>query len=443
MDRTFDRILLARHFALSLGAVVSYVFRTELNVGYMAMWVIGVCALLNFVVYLVQSRFGARRPSMLVSSIVGVVGWVLLIRYTTGVDSPFIAGLFLEVVLSALALQLQGIVVVTVLSVTMLASSQLYFWGSATPVGQLTLQCGFLIALGLATYQVTWRWTLRQEAYRETQVELGQRLDLLTRELEDERLVAQLGGNVARLAHGLKNTVHSLRGFVSLIEPRIDHKQGGTGALDGLRSAIDDLEALAQLTLGSAHVPRESTAEPRALRDSAGEHLRLSVEMHDGEAAATLRPERMESMPAGIAPALQQMVATHPEVGWETKSDGARPVLTLPETSFTETLVILLRNAVEAMDGDGSGLVESWVEDGRLNVAISDAGVGFDDVDVSKIFKPGYTTKSEGSGYGLFLARRIIEEDGGTIALKSRAGGGARVELTLPVAGAPSAEATG
>jgi signal transduction histidine kinase len=333
--------------------------------------------------------------------------------------------------------------VVTVLSVTMLAGSQLYVWGSAAPLGQLVLQCGFLIGLGLATFQVTWRWTKRQEAYRETQVELGERLDLLTRELEDERLVAQLGGNVARLAHGLKNTVHSLRGFVSLIEPKIDKKQGGTGALDGLRSAIDDLESLAKLTLGSAPVPRESTAEPRALRDSAGERPRLTFEVHEGETAASLRPAAIAAMPAGVAAALQQMLASHPGVEWDTRSDGARPALGLPETSFTETLVILLRNAVEAMDGEGRGVIESWVEDDRLHLAISDAGVGFDDVDVSKIFKPGYTTKAEGSGYGLFLARRIIEEHGGTIALKSRAGGGGRVELALPVTGVQDSEATG
>ena len=70
-----------------------------------------------------------------------------------------------------------------------------------------------------------------------------------TQELAEERTVAAVGENVARLAHGLKNTVHSLRGFVGLIEPRLTDARADRDALGGLRAAIDDLERLARLTL--------------------------------------------------------------------------------------------------------------------------------------------------------------------------------------------------
>ena len=48
-------------------------------------------------------------------------------------------------------------------------------------------------------------------------------------------------------------------------------------------------------------------------------------------------------------------------------------------------------------------------------------------------FEPGYTTKPEGSGYGLFLARRILEKHGGRLEATRTGGGGAAFELALPV----------
>ena len=72
------------------------------------------------------------------------------------------------------------------------------------------------------------------------------------------------------------------------------------------------------------------------------------------------------------------------------------------------------------------------VVDGLSN----DAGnSGFEGVDLDEIFKPGYTTKDGGSGYGLFLARRIMEEHGGRIHLGQGANRGGVVELWLPAAG--------
>ena len=60
MNRTIDRVLLARHVALSAGAVAAFVFRAELQTGYVALWIVGISASLNFVAYLFQAR-----PSML------------------------------------------------------------------------------------------------------------------------------------------------------------------------------------------------------------------------------------------------------------------------------------------------------------------------------------------------------------------------------------------
>jgi signal transduction histidine kinase len=399
LNQAFDRVLLARHFALSLGAVAAYVFRSELRIGYIVLWIVGVSATLNFLAYMFQTRPGMSKLCRVASPVIGIGGWSALIGVTSGVHSPFIAGLLLEVGLSAMALQLREIVWVTVGSVAGLWAQQLLFSGLTGEELPVVLQSGFLVGMGAATYLVTRRWAHQQTTLQQ---ELDGRLDLLTRQLEDERVVAALGGNVARLAHGLKNTVHSLRGFVALIEPKLDGESGSSPALSGLRAAIDDLEALAHLTLGS---DREAETTPAA---SAG-------------------------VLAAVQRATDEISASHPGVEWELKSDGACPSLGISEASLGETLVILLRNAVESMEGRGNGSVETWESDGEFYAVVCDEGAGFEGEDLSQIFKPGYTTKAQGSGYGLFLARRILEEHGGRITVRDREGRGAAVEIRLPV----------
>jgi signal transduction histidine kinase len=281
----------------------------------------------------------------------------------------------------------------------------------------IVLQSGFMVGMGLATFLVTRRWLQRQSSIVVEKDALDQRLGVLTRELEDERTVAALGENVARLAHGIKNAVHSLRGFVHLIEPQLEDEDRARSALRGLRSAIDDLESLARTTLSPE----------------------TSIPSQDVETAEPSQPPREAAGGKGIAPVLEQALAevrrSNPGVEWDVRSEGSPSRVTIPDSSLSETLVILLRNAVEAMQGRGRGTLETEVRDGEWKVRIGDEGPGLTESQIEEIFKPGFTTKSTGSGYGLFLARRIAEEHGGTITACARPGRGALFELILPVAG--------
>jgi len=382
----------------------------------MALWIVGVSASLNFLAYVFRTRPALAKFCTIASPVIGVTGWTALVAVTNGVESPFIAGLWLEIVLSAMALQLDGIVAVTIGSVAGLWIQQSWV-GLAGSWLPMLLQSGFMTGMGAATYLVTRRWVHRQDVMALEHVELGQRLDSLQQELDDERAVAALGENVARLAHGLKNAVHSLRGFLKLIEPKLVEKGESSRALRGLRSAIDDLESLAHITLGSSPDPMTLRARDEG---AAG-----------GEVAGAAAGEGM--LHTAIETALHDVSVAHPGVVWETRTDGESPRVSLSNASFSETLLILMRNAVEAMGGEGHGLLESFVKDDALHVVVADEGAGFRDVDTGEIFKPGFTTKPSGSGYGLFLARRILEEHGGQISARARPDGGALVELWLPV----------
>jgi signal transduction histidine kinase len=66
-------------------------------------------------------------------------------------------------------------------------------------------------------------------------------------------------------------------------------------------------------------------------------------------------------------------------------------------------------------------------------VAVEDSGMGIDTADVDRLFEPLYTTKSDGLGMGLAIARTIVGAHGGELRASNNAGGGATFAFTLPV----------
>jgi signal transduction histidine kinase len=93
----------------------------------------------------------------------------------------------------------------------------------------------------------------------------------------------------------------------------------------------------------------------------------------------------------------------------------------------------LIANAVEAMPQGGRlTLRGAGGAAGRVMMHVSDTGSGMSDEQLSRAFKPFHTTKPQGLGVGLPLAKRIVERMGGAIVISSKQGHGTTVELTLP-----------
>ena len=122
-----------------------------------------------------------------------------------------------------------------------------------------------------------------------------------------------------------------------------------------------------------------------------------------------------------------------------------------------EAFLNLVTNALEAM-GTGGRLTlrTGWSEDmDRLppparraprrgvKVEIEDTGIGIALAEADKIFNPFFTTKEGGTGLGLALAYKIIEDHGGSITFRSSPGVGTTFRLLLPVIGERAAERTG
>lgn len=105
-----------------------------------------------------------------------------------------------------------------------------------------------------------------------------------------------------------------------------------------------------------------------------------------------------------------------------------------------EVVTNLLLNALEAMPEGGTLRVHSRQEGDQVRVEVRDTGVGIPPDEQRRIFDPFYTTKEAlGSGLGLSIAYRILDEHGGEIAVDSAAGQGSCFTFSLPVRGTAAA----
>lgn len=102
-------------------------------------------------------------------------------------------------------------------------------------------------------------------------------------------------------------------------------------------------------------------------------------------------------------------------------------------------LLNLLLNAMQA-SGTGSKLeIEAHTAGVNSEIIVSDNGPGINDSDIKKIFEPYYSTKPDGTGLGLALAKRIVEEHGGHISARNKEEGGATFIINLPFEGETNA----
>ncbi|HSU32489.1 MAG TPA: ATP-binding protein [Bryobacteraceae bacterium] len=98
-------------------------------------------------------------------------------------------------------------------------------------------------------------------------------------------------------------------------------------------------------------------------------------------------------------------------------------------------LMNLMLNAAEAMADNGGELsMRSQLrEDGQVVIPVGDTGVGLPTGNVEQIFDAFFTTKSQGTGLRLAIARSIVESYGGRIWAAANSGAGATFHFALPV----------
>lgn len=99
---------------------------------------------------------------------------------------------------------------------------------------------------------------------------------------------------------------------------------------------------------------------------------------------------------------------------------------------FTQVMVELIRNAVQASGPQVRVSIEVDHDGAKVSIAVSDDGPGVLEADRERIFRRGVTLRPDGTGQGLADARDIVRDMSGDIRVEGGTGGGARFVVTLP-----------
>ena len=221
--------------------------------------------------------------------------------------------------------------------------------------------------------------------------------------VRSERLAA-LGQFVAEVAHEIKNPLFTIGGFAEQLK-RALHDEKSRKKAEIIAGEVERLEKLLS-GLREYYTSKPLEMAPVSLR-------RIVEENH------ALMKDELEQKGIRIRMNLGDLDL----------------IVNADSGKLKQAIFNLFKNAAEAMEETGGELgVELKADKGRAILAVSDTGPGISTENLEKLFSPFFTTKKTGTGLGLCLSKRIIEEFlDGSLTVKSTAGEGSTFTISLPL----------
>jgi signal transduction histidine kinase len=210
----------------------------------------------------------------------------------------------------------------------------------------------------------------------------------------------------AGVAHEVRNPLNSVQINLSILEQE-------------LKELVPQRDAHVFAVLGKI------AAEIKRLDDFVSEFLRFA------------RPARPDVKRLAVRPLVSELAAF---IRPECAKKGVALDLDLagPDTAWVDAFLLkqailnLVLNALQATPSGGHIVVGTTGDRRQLLVAVRDDGEGMSAEALGRAFTPFFTTREEGTGLGLPLVRRIVEQHGGTVDIASVAGRGTTVTMAFP-----------
>jgi signal transduction histidine kinase len=248
---------------------------------------------------------------------------------------------------------------------------------------------------------------------REHQTRLEEKIAERTRDLAEAQALAlhqekqaAFGLLAAGIAHEVGNPLTSISGLVQMLQrksgdPQVQEKLAlVSGQLDRIQATLRDLVCFSR----PASAERSLVSLDEAVREAmavAKYHKRLG--------GRTLRTELPDH--------------------------GAAPIVRASRAQLAQALLNLILNAIDAAPPGSQIVVAVRGRHGEAVIEVRDDGPAVAPEHEARLFQPYFTTKPDGTGLGLFMTRRLIEEHGGTLSYEPfRPGPGKAFRLHLPLA---------
>ena len=240
---------------------------------------------------------------------------------------------------------------------------------------------------------------------------------LLTRLVHNEALMekqeklATLGTLAAGIAHEIRNPLTSIKARLYTLEKHLEAPALARKDAEIISSEITRLERIVQDVLNFAR-PSEPELKTISTQGLLGEVHGLMASGHESQSVRfTLEP-------------------------------GSDLFVSADAAHLKQVLINLVRNAAEAIEGEGSITLRARTDRARLNGAmrdvaileVADTGKGIPPEVEKRLFDPFFSTKETGTGLGLSTAARIVEKHGGLLQYQTRVGHGTTFGIILPQA---------
>jgi signal transduction histidine kinase len=219
--------------------------------------------------------------------------------------------------------------------------------------------------------------------------------------IQTERL-ADIGKLAATVAHEFKTPLVTIGGFARRLKRMLGARSPEKKDLDIIASEVSRLE---KITSELLEYSRKSHLEKR---------------LHSINILVSNSLDFMKN----------QIKSANIEL--TTDFDINEPRIELDERRFRQVIYNIIGNALEATNPGGKLTISTKAENGFVELKIEDNGKGIPEEDKIHLYKPFFTTKSGGSGLGLPISKKIIEDHGGRIEFESQISSGTRFSVFLP-----------
>jgi len=214
--------------------------------------------------------------------------------------------------------------------------------------------------------------------------------------------LATLGELATGLAHEIRNPLAGIAGVIEIVARDLPATSPARAVVSDVRLEISQINRIITDLL--------ETARPRRPEIRPGD-LNVTVEH-----AVMLARQQVLSKPIDI------QLHKSPDL----------PDVEHDSDQIHQVLLNLLLNAVQSIDGQGIVRVDVIARTHDVEITVADTGRGIAPEHLPNIFRPFYTTKGNGTGLGLSLARRIVEDHEGRIEVHSAIGKGTKFSVFIP-----------
>lgn len=228
-------------------------------------------------------------------------------------------------------------------------------------------------------------------------------LEKTYRELARRERMAEIGNFSMMIAHELKNPLGIIKGSIDII------------AKEGVKSKV-----------------RKTMIE--YIQD---EVRRLNRLVEDFLSFA--RPKPAHKSMININQVVNKMVAMVPlqefnekEIALQVQLAADVREVNVDEHQLYQALLNVFTNAVQAIPERGEIIISTANQKGGVVIEVTDSGIGISDEEKEKVFEPFFTKKQRGTGLGLAVVKKIMDNHNGEIRITDRRGGGTVFSLWLP-----------